>query len=155
RPGGLRAAIGSAIAIDRMGFAPAIALRGAAGVTIPFAVGVATGHPAEGAIAGAGALPAGVAGVGGGVRRHTALIATTAVGMAASTFVGGLVAGHDVLMILVLFGWGFAAGITVVLGREATIIGTQAVMGLVVFGRFPGSIASSAGHAGWVLAGGA
>jgi uncharacterized membrane protein YccC len=50
--------------------------------------------------------------------------------------------------------WGFAAGISVVLGRDATIVGVQAVMGLIVFGRFPGSLASSAIHAGWVLAGG-
>jgi uncharacterized membrane protein YccC len=152
--GGLRAAVLSALAIDRAGFAPAIALRGAAGVAIPFAVGAAVGHPTEGAIAAAGALPAGVAGFGGGFRSRANVMVETATGMAVSTFVGGLVAGHFTPTIAVLIVWGFAAGIVVVLGREATIVGTQAVMGLVVFGRFPSTVASSAVHAGWVLAGG-
>ncbi len=153
-PGGFRATLIAVLAIDRAGFAPVIALRGAAGVAIPVAIGTALGHPAEGAIAGAGALPAGVAGMGGGFRANSTLIAGTTVGMALSTLVGGVVAGHTVITVLVLMAWGFAAGITVVLGREATVIGTQAVIGLVVFGRFPESVASSATHAAWVLAGG-
>jgi hypothetical protein len=144
----------SALAIDRTGFAPIIALRGAAGVAIPFGIGAALGHPAEGAIAAAGALPAGVAGFGGGFRSRAATMLATAVGMAVSTFVGGLVAGHLGPTLAVLVVWGFAGGIVVVLGRDATIVGTQAVMGLVVFGRFPSTVASSAVHAAWVLAGG-
>jgi uncharacterized membrane protein YccC len=152
--GGLRAALISSLAVDRSGFAPLVALRGAAGVAIPFAIGAAAGHPAEGAIAGAGALPAGVAGMGGWPRNNSALVIGTTIGMAASTFVGGLVAGHTVTTVLVLAAWAFAAGLVVVLGREASVVGTQAVLGLVVFGRFPGSVASSAAHAGWVLAGG-
>jgi uncharacterized membrane protein YccC len=153
-PGGLRAAAVNALAIDRAAFAPVIALRGAAGVAIPFAVGAAVGHPAEGAIAAAGALPAGIAALGGGQGSRANVMVATASGMAISTFVGGLVAGHLPETLVVLLIWGFAAGIVVVLGREATIIGTQAVMGLVVFGRFPSSVASSAVHAAWVLAGG-
>jgi hypothetical protein len=150
----LRAAVASALAIDRRGFAPTAAVRSAVGVAIPFAIGVAAGHIAEGAITAAGALPAGVAAMGAGYRSNARLVTATAFGMAASTFVGGLVAGHSVVTVLVLIGWGYAAGITVVLGREAAIVGTQAVMGLVVFGRFPGSVSASAGHAGLVLAGG-
>jgi uncharacterized membrane protein YccC len=152
--GGLRATALKVLAIDRTGFAPVLGLRGAAGVAIPFAVGAGVGHPAEGAIAAAGALPAGVAGFAGGFRSRATTIAATAAGMAISTFVGGLVAGHVAATIAVLVVWGFAAGISVVLGRDATIVGVQAVMGLIVFGRFPGSVASSAVHAGWVLVGG-
>jgi hypothetical protein len=150
----MRAAVLSALAIDRAGFAPVAALRGAAGVAIPFAVGAAVGHPAEGAIAAAGALPTGIVGLTGGSRSRTTTIGATAAGVAVSTFVGGLVAGHLSATIIVLAFWGFGAGISVVLGRDATTIGVQAVMGLIVFGRFPGSVASSAVHAGWVLAGG-
>lgn len=149
----MRSAVASALAVDRSGFAPLLALRGAVGVAIPFAVGAAVGHPAEGAIAGAGALPAGVAGMGGAPGTNAGVITATAIGMAVSTFVGGLVAGHLAPTLLVLALWGFAAGLTAVLGRSAVVVGTQAVMGLVVFGRFPGSVATSAGHAGWVLAG--
>ncbi|HVS67865.1 MAG TPA: FUSC family protein [Mycobacteriales bacterium] len=149
----VRRAIGSALAVDRSGFAPVLALRAAAGVAIPFAVGAAVGHPAEGAIAAAGALPAGAAGMGGGPGSSARVMTATAVGMAISTFVGGLVAGHLAPTLVVLAVWGFAAGLTAVLGRSATVVGTQAVMGLVVFGRFPGGVATSAAHAGWVLAG--
>jgi uncharacterized membrane protein YccC len=149
----IRAAIANAVAVDRPGFAPIVALRGAAGLAIPFAVGTAVGHPAEGAIAAAGALPAGVAGMGGSVGTSAGIITATAVGMAISTFVGGLAAGHLAPTLVVLAIWGFAAGLTAVLGRDATVVGTQAVMGLVVFGRFPGSVASCGAHAGWVLAG--
>jgi len=141
--------------IDRGGFQPLLALRGAAGVAIPVAVGTAAGHPAEGVIAAAGALPAGVAGFGGGFRTRAGLIVATGLGMSMSTFVGSLAAGHTWLMVMALLVWGAAAGITVVLGREATIIGTQAVIGLVVFGRFPGSVSAAAVHAGWVFAGAA
>jgi uncharacterized membrane protein YccC len=151
---GLRAGAASALAIDRSGFAPVLALRAAVGVVVPFAIGVAVGHPAEGAIAAAGALPAGVAGFGGGFRSRATTMIASGAGMAVSTFVGGLVAGHLVPTLAALLIWGFAAGIVVVLGREATIIGTQAVIGLAVFGRFPASVASSAVHAGFVLAGG-
>jgi uncharacterized membrane protein YccC len=153
-PGGLRAAAANALAIDRAAFAPVIAVRGAAGVAIPFAIGAAVGHPTEGAVAAAGALPAGIAGFGGGQGSRANVMVATASGMAISTFVGGLVAGHLPATLVVLIVWGFAAGIVVVLGREATIIGTQAVMGLVVFGRFPSTVVSAAVHAGWVLAGG-
>jgi hypothetical protein len=148
-----RSAIANAVAVDRRGFAPIVALRGAAGVAIPFAVGTAVGHPAEGAIAAAGALPAGVAGMGGSAGTSAGVITATALGMAVSTFVGGLAAGHLAPTLVVLAIWGFAAGLTAVLGRDATVVGTQAVMGLVVFGRFPGSVASCSAHAGWVLAG--
>jgi uncharacterized membrane protein YccC len=75
--------------------------------------------------------------------------------MTISTFVGGLVAGHLPLTLAVLAGWGFSAGIAVSLGQEASIVGTQAIIGLAVFGRFPSSLESSATHAGFVLAGGA
>jgi uncharacterized membrane protein YccC len=151
---GVRGAILRALAVDRTGFQPGIAIRAALGVTIPFAIGVAVNHPIEGSIAAAGALPSGVAGMSGGTRRRTGLIAATTVGMTLSTFVGGLVAGHLPATLAVLAGWGFAAGIAVSLSPEASVVGIQAVIGLAVFGRFPGSIEASADHAGFVLAGG-
>ncbi|HVW82254.1 MAG TPA: FUSC family protein [Mycobacteriales bacterium] len=151
----LRRAVASALAIDPSGFAPLVALRGALGVGVPVAVGLGTHHPAEGAIAAAGALPAGAAALGNRQVAGPGVIGATAVGMAISTFAGGLAAGHLAWTLVVLAGWGFAAGLTVVLGRDATVVGVQAVIGVVVFGRFPGSVATCAAHAGWVLAGAA
>jgi uncharacterized membrane protein YccC len=147
-------ALTRSLAIDRGGFQPVIALRAALGVMLPVLIGTAVGQSTDGVIAAAGALPAGVAGLGGGFRNHSGLIAVTAAGMTLSTFGGGLVAGHTVATLAVLVVSGYVAGLVVVLGREATIVGTQAVLGLVVFGRFPGSVAASAGHAALVFAGG-
>ncbi len=153
--GGASVVIGRALAVNRSGLQPVAAIRAALGVTIPFAIGIAVKQPVYGSIAAAGALPAGVAGMVGGGRRRTGLILATTVGMALSTFIGGLVAGHLPLTLAVLAAWGFGAGLAVALGQEASIVGTQALIGLAVFGRFPSSIEASAAHAGFVLAGGA
>jgi uncharacterized membrane protein YccC len=154
-PGGARSAIGRALAVNSSGFRPTAALRAALGVTLPFAIGIAIHHPIEGSIAAAGAIPAGVASMIGGGRRRIGLIAATTASTTTTTFIGGLVAGHLPLTLLALVGVGFAAGIAVSLGQEASIVGIQAVVGLAVFGRFPSSVAASAAHAGFVLAGGA
>jgi uncharacterized membrane protein YccC len=153
--GGARGAIGRALAVTPSGFRPVDGLRAALGVTLPFAIGIAVHQPVYGSIAAAGALPAGVASMIGGGRRRIGLIAATTAGTTTTTFIGGLVAGHLPLTLLALAGVGFAAGVAVSLGKEASIVGVQAVVGLAVFGRFPSSVTSSAGHAGFVLAGGA
>jgi uncharacterized membrane protein YccC len=153
--GGVRVAIDRALAVNRSGLQPVAAVRAALGVAIPFGIGIAVNQPVYGSIAAAGALPAGVAGMVGGGRRRTGLIAATTVGMTVSTFVGGLVAGHLPLTLAVLAAWGFGAGLAVALGQEASIVGTQAIIGLAVFGRFPSSVESSAAHAAFVFAGGA
>jgi uncharacterized membrane protein YccC len=118
-------------------------------------VGAAAGYPADGAIAAAGALPVGVAAISGDLPTPPiGLLVTTTIGMSVSTFVGSLCAGHVVAVIVTLAVWGFAAGLLVALGRAASIAGVQAVIGLIVFGRYPGGIATSALHAAAVLAGG-
>jgi uncharacterized membrane protein YccC len=152
--GGARVAIGRALAVNASGFRPTAGLRAAFGVTLPFAIGIAVHQPIEGSIAAAGAIPAGVASMIGGGRRRIGLIAATTASMTTTTFLGGLVAGHLPLTLLAIVGCGFAAGIAVSLGQEASIVGIQAVVGLAVFGRFPSSVAASAAHAGFVLAGG-
>jgi uncharacterized membrane protein YccC len=151
----LRHVSAAALAVDRGGFQPLLGLRAAAGVALPILIGSAAGHLTDGVIAAAGALPPGIAGMTGGFRSRTGVIAVVSIGTGVSTFVGGLVAGHLAPTLVVLAVWGAAAGLLVSLGREATIVGTQAVVGLAVFGRFPGSVSTSALHAGWVFAGGA
>ncbi|HET6816384.1 MAG TPA: FUSC family protein [Mycobacteriales bacterium] len=143
-----------ALAFDRARLRPAAGARAGLGVLVPLVVGVVAGHPAAGAQAAAGALPVGVAAMTGTFGPPTALLIGTTAGMAVSTFVGSLVAGHAVPMVALLTLWGFAAGLMVALGRPASIVGVQAVVAFVVFGRYPGGVAQSAAHAGWVVAGG-
>ena len=143
-----------ALALDRTGLQPAAGARAAVGIALPLLIGTAVGHAPEGAQAAAGALPAGVAAMTARFRPPTALMVTTTAGMALSTFVGSLVAGHEPLLLVALTLWGFAAGLVVTLGRAAAIVGVQAVVAFVVFGRFPGGVPLSLAHAGWVAAGG-
>ena len=148
-------ALARALAFDRGGLAPGPAVRSALGLIVPLVVGAGTGHPADGAMAAAGALPVGVAAMTGTLGAGPAgLLVATTIGMSLSTFVGSLCAGHEAAVAAALAVWGFAAGLFVVLGKAATITGVQAVVGLIVFGRYPGGIGTSALHAGAVLAGG-
>ncbi len=154
RDRGWREAALERLALDPTGWQPVAALRAAIGVTVPLVVGLATGQLTYGVIAAAGALPSGVAGYTGVRARWTLVLATTA-GMTVATFVGSVTAGHTVARVLVLIGVGFFAGLVVTLGRSASLIGTQALIGLTVFGRFPSSAGAAVGHAGLVAAGGA
>lgn len=147
------AQLSAVLAFDRAGLAPVDGLRAAAGVVVPLVVGVAAGHPAEGAQAAVGALPVGIAELTGAFRAPLGLMLATSAGMTASTFVGSLTAGRPAAAVAVLALVGLMAGLLVALGRAATIVGIQAVLALVVFGRFPGGLVTAAAHAGWVLAG--
>src|SRR5438270_776863 len=103
----------------------------------------------------AGALPVGVAATSATLpTAPVGLLLATTCGMAVSTFVGSLCAGHEVAVVVTLAIWGYVAGLLVTLGRDATITGVQAVVALIVFGRYPGGVATSALHAAVVLAGG-
>src|SRR4051794_22490405 len=151
----LPAGVGRALAFNRAGLAPGRATRAALGVGLPLVIGAAAGHPADGAMAAAGALPVGVAAMSSSSpTTPTALLVTTTTGMALSTFVGSLCAGHAAAVAAALALWGFAAGLLVVLGQAATITGVQAVIGLLVFGRYPGGVGTSALHAAAVMSGG-
>ena len=87
--------VGRALAFDRAGLAPGRAIRAALGVSLPLVVGAATGHPADGAMAAAGALPVGVAAMSSSrPTSPTALLLATTAGMSLSTFIGSMCAGH-------------------------------------------------------------
>src|SRR3954467_2054988 len=147
--------VARAVMFDRTGLAPGRAARAALGVGLPLVIGAWTGHPADGAMAAAGALPVGVAAMSSSsAATPTGLLLGTTAGMSISTFVGSLCAGHAAAVATALALWGFLAGLLVVLGQAATITGVQAVIGLLVFGRYPGGVGTSALHAAAVMSGG-
>jgi uncharacterized membrane protein YccC len=74
--------------------------------------------------------------------------------MALSTFVGAASGGVPWLHLLLLVVWGYGGGLLVTLGRRTAVVGTQAIIAIVVFGRFDQPIAQAAGLAGLVLGGG-
>lgn len=142
------------IRVERPLLAPAVGLRTAVGVATPVALGVGTGHVVAGATAAAGALPAGMALFTATYRPPIGTMVVTSLGMAVATFVGAVTGDRPLLHLLLLVGWGFGAGLLVALGRSASLIGVQSVIGLLVMGRFPLPALISLRQAGLVLAGG-
>ena len=104
---------------------------------------------------GAGAMLVGIAWRVQGGRPPLGVMGADALLMALATFVG-CVSG-DVLWVhlIVLSIVSFAGGMLVGVGNRGGVIGNQAIIAAVVFGRFPEPVAQAAGLAGLVLAGGA
>ena len=155
-PGGaVGAALRDAARFDRS----AMSLSGGVIAAIPviavLALGTAISGPVAGVTMGAGAMLVGVAWRTGGGRPPLATMAAVSVLMAFSTFVGAASGAVPWLHLVLLVIWGYFGGLLVTLGRRTAVMGTQAIIAIVVFGRFDQPIPQAAGLAGLVLAGGA
>ncbi len=117
-------------------------------------IGIAIGEPVWGVTMGAGAMLVGIAWRVTGGRPPLALMATDAVGMALSTFVGSVTGSVTWLHVVVLCLWGLMAGLLVAVGNRGGVVGTQSIIALVVFGRFSQSADQALGLATLVLTGG-
>ena len=129
-------------------------LLAAAPVVLVLTFGIAIGKPVWGVTMGAGAMLVGIAWRVSGGRPPLALMATDAVAMALSTLVGSVTGSVTWVHIAVLCLWGLMAGLLVAVGNRGGVIGTQSIIALVVFGRFPQSADQALGLATLVLAGG-
>jgi uncharacterized membrane protein YccC len=116
--------------------------------------GIAAGAPVPGITIAAGAMLVGIAWRISGGRPPLAMMATDAVGMSLSTFVGCVTGTTLWLHLLLLSLWSLLGGLLVATGNRGGAVGTQAVLAFVVFGRFPEPLPSALGLAGLVLAGG-
>jgi uncharacterized membrane protein YccC len=140
--------------VDRSQLALIPAARSAVGIAIPLVAGQLTGHLLIGVGAAVGALTAGMASLQGAYRSRVTIMALAAVSFAVSAFVGatlGHVWGLDVALTA---GWGFAAGFVVVFGPAPSVVGLQAVIGLIVFSQFNLGAREAALTALWALCGG-
>jgi uncharacterized membrane protein YccC len=116
--------------------------------------GIAGGDPVAGVTMGAGAMLVGIAWRTGGGRPPLALMATDATFMAVSTFVGCVTGSVSWLHLVVLGVWSLLGGLLVALGRRGAVVGTQAIIAVIVFGRFNEPAPAALGLAGLVFAGG-
>jgi uncharacterized membrane protein YccC len=116
--------------------------------------GIAVGQPVAAATMGAGAMLVGIAWRVGGGRPPLAVMATDAGVMAMSTFVGCVTGSVTWLHLVVLCVWGLMGGLLVGVGNRGGVIGTQAIIAVVVFGRFSEPAPAALGLAALVLAGG-
>ena len=129
-------------------------LLAAVPVVAVLTIGIAIGKPVWGVTMGAGAMLVGIAWRVTGGRPPLALMATDAVAMAVSTFVGSVTGSVTWLHIVVLCLWGLMAGLLVAVGNRGGAVGTQSIIALVVFGRFSQPADQALGLATLVLAGG-
>lgn len=148
-------ALRAALTVDREAFLPLRGLRAAIGVGLALGIGVSIGQPAAGVLAAVGALTSGTVSLTQGARTPLATMAVAGAATALSTAVGSLTAHVLPAAVLALAIWGAVAGLLAGAGPAATVVGVQAVVGLVVLGRFPLTPAGAAAAAGEVLLGSA
>jgi uncharacterized membrane protein YccC len=154
RSGAVAAAVRAAADFDRTAVSGAAGLLAAIPVVVVLGVGLALGDPVAGATMGAGAMLVGIAWRTRGGRPPLVVMTIDAVIMAVSTFVGCVTGSATWVHLIVLCAWSFMGGLLVVVGNRGAVIGTQAIIAVVVFGRFTEPAPAALGLAGLVLVGG-
>ncbi len=143
-----------ALRFDRHGVRLGPSLRMAAGVMVALAIGYAAGSWATGAAAAGGALSVGIPSVAPSPRPRVAMLASTAAAIALGTFVGSATSRYAGLHVVAVALFTFVGGLLVAVEPAVTAVGLNAIVGLVVYGRFPGSPETALKSAGLVAAGG-
>lgn len=116
--------------------------------------GLAANAPVAAVTMGAGAMLVGIAWRTGSGRPPLAAMATDAAGMACATFAGAVTGSVPWVYFVTLCATALLAGLLVGVGNRGAVVGTQAIIAMVVFGRFSQPPAAALGLAGLVLAGG-
>jgi uncharacterized membrane protein YccC len=153
-PAALTLAIREAARFDRGAVSAWAGLLAAIPVVAVLGAAVVGGDPVAGATMGAGAMLVGIAWRTGGGRPPLAVMATDAALMATSTFVGCVTGSVFWLHLGVLCVWSLMGGLLVGVGNRGAVVGTQAIIAVVVFGRFSQPAPAALALAGLVFAGG-
>ncbi len=152
--GTLTAAVQEAARFDRAAVSAQSGLLAAIPVVAVLAVGSIAWSAVAGVTMGAGAMLVGIAWRVRGGRPPLAVLGTDALVMSFSIFAGCVTGSLPWLHFALLCLWTLAGGLMVGLGNRGGIVGNQAIIAFVVFGRFSQPAAAAAGLAGLVLAGG-
>lgn len=149
-----RGILRATVALDRSKVDAATGLRLALGVALPLLVGLLADRPLDGAAAAGGAFFAGFAAFAAGYRTRVRSVLLASLAVGGSTFVGAAVGQDARLLVPTVALWGFGAGLSVCLGLAPGIIGTQAVIGLLVITQYAMPLEDAAGRAALVMLGG-
>ncbi len=150
----LTTAVRAAAKFDRRAVSIAAGLLAAVPVVALLGGGLLAGDKPAAVTMGAGAMLVGIAWRTTGGRPPLALMAVDAALMATSTFLGCVTGSNTWLHLIVLCLWSLLGGLLVSLGQRGAVLGTQAIIAVVVFGRFSEPAAASLGLAAYVLVGG-
>jgi uncharacterized membrane protein YccC len=141
--------------IDRPTVSTTTALRNAVGVTVPLALGLATGHGLTAMNLAIGALIVAYSDLPAPYWLRARQMLLTSFAGALSAFVGALVGSSGWLTVVVTMVWGLGAGLLVALGPVATQIGLASVILLAIYSARPLPLDQAVITGALVFAGGA
>ncbi|MCX4825246.1 FUSC family protein [Streptomyces sp. NBC_01142] len=150
----LREIVRSGLTIERTRLEPLVALRAAAGVAIVIGLALWLVSPAYAASSALGAFSAGAATFQRSWRPRKVIALAAGAGLALSTFLGYLAAGHLVTFLLLLATWSFVAGMAWAVGPTAGIVSAATVAGMLVIITLPTSVGQALEHAAVIALGG-
>ncbi|MEU5161992.1 FUSC family protein [Streptomyces sp. NPDC020875] len=150
----LRETARSGLAVDRSGLEPLLALRGALGLALVVGSTLALFGPLAAVSSAFGAFQAVIATFQRSWRPRPVLALASGGSLAVSTFVGYLTVGRLPLFTVLLAVWALASGLAWALGPTVGIIASSNVAIMLVTVTLPTSVATAAGHAAVIAAGG-
>lgn len=131
-----------------------VALRNTAAVTLPLAIGIASGHLNIGLGVSAGALNTMFSDQPGAYRLRMRRMLYAAAAAGVSAFVGYCLGGNDWMIAIAALVWGVCGGLLVALGPDAGRIGLISMILLVVTSSDPRTPAQAIGPALLLFSGG-
>ncbi|MFE9043835.1 FUSC family protein [Streptomyces sp. NPDC007818] len=150
----LRETARSGLTVERRRLAPVIAARGALGLALVMGFSLAVFGPAVAVSSAFGAFQAAIATFQRSWRPRPTLALASGGSLAVSTFLGYLTGSHTVLFLSLLLLWTFLSGLAWAAGPTAGIIASSNVAIMLVTVTLPTSVATAAGHAAMIFAGG-
>ncbi|MEU2548838.1 FUSC family protein [Streptomyces roseolus] len=150
----LRETARSGLTVERRRLAPVVAARGALGLALVVGFSLAFFGPAVAASSAFGAFQAAIATFQRSWRPRPTLALASGASLAVSTFLGYLTGAHTLLFLALLVLWTFLSGLAWAVGPTAGIIASSNVAIMLVTVTLPTSVATAAGHAAMIFAGG-
>ncbi|AJF65850.1 FUSC family protein [Streptomyces vietnamensis] len=144
----------SGLTTERRRLEPVVAARGALGLALVVGVSLALFGPAVAVSSAFGAFQAAIATFQRSWRPRPTLALASGASLAVSTFLGYLTGAHTALFLALLLLWTFLSGLAWAAGPTAGIIASSNVAIMLVTVTLPTSVATAAGHAAVIFAGG-
>ncbi|MFI8915218.1 FUSC family protein [Streptomyces sp. NPDC053513] len=144
----------SGLTVERRRLEPVVAARGALGLALVVGLSLALFGPAVAVSSAFGAFQAAIATFQRSWRPRPTLALASGASLAVSTFLGYLTGGHTALFLALLLFWTFVSGLAWAAGPTAGIIASSNVAIMLVTVTLPTSVATAAGHAVMIFAGG-
>lgn len=144
----------SGLTVERTSLNPLTALRGALGVAI-VVLGLLWAGSAELAVSSAfGAFASGIATFQRSWRPRPVLAISASTGLAVSTFLGYLLAGHPAAFVVLLAVWAFMAGMAWGVGPTSGVVAALTVAVMLVTVTLPTTVLGALSHAALIAVGG-